>query len=68
MSDHPLGRIVCEIEPSNVAQFVEAINVASDTTLAAVIGSVSADHSMHFGPQLNLTVAQLVHAFNGTTA
>jgi len=62
------GRIVCEIEPSNVAQFVEAINSASDTTLAAVIGNVSADQNVQFGSQLNLTVAQLVHSFNGTTA
>jgi phosphoribosylformylglycinamidine (FGAM) synthase-like enzyme len=62
------GRIVCEVEPRNVAQFVEAINVASDTNLAVVIGSVSADHNVHFGSQLNITVAQLVHAFNRTTA
>jgi len=70
------GRIICEIRPDHVAQFITLINDSVSTPRAVVIGQVTDNaslrvgalkvESLNVGLLFDIPVHELVGAFNGT--
>ncbi len=60
------GRIVCEVEPAHLAEFISLLDHAAGVPTAVAIGVVTDMMTLAFKSHFEIGVADLVQAFNGT--
>jgi phosphoribosylformylglycinamidine synthase len=60
------GRIICEVQPHNLDALMSMIDGAGHAQRAAVIGTITDTARLIIGTHINVTVQELVDAFNGS--